>query len=99
MLRATGHARMVIRRACARGWIFGQNASRPVRARAVRAKCSLAGLKNIKCWPKRTTRSPAPGLQNKSYWRVCRHFAARVTITFYTASARFQLAARSVALC
>ena len=42
---------------------------------------------------------PAPGLQNKTDWRVCRHFAARVTITFYTASARFQLAARSVALC
>ena len=44
-------------------------------------------------------RSPASGLQNKSDRRVCRHFAARVTITFYTASARFQLAARSVALC
>ena len=42
---------------------------------------------------------PASGLQNKTDWRVCRHFAARVTITFYTASARFQLAARSVALC
>ena len=42
---------------------------------------------------------PAPGLQNKTDWRVCRHFAARVTITFYTASARFQHAARSVALC
>ena len=33
-----------VRRACARGWIFGQNASRPARARAERAKCSLAGL-------------------------------------------------------
>ena len=43
--------------------------------------------------------NPASGLQNKSDRRVCRHFAARVTITFYTASARFQLAARSVALC
>ena len=31
-----------VRRACARGWIFGQNA----RARAARAKCSLAGLTN-----------------------------------------------------
>ena len=55
-------------------------------------KCNLA-------WRAMLARRPAPGLQNKSYWRVCRHFAARVTITFYTASARFQLAARSVALC
>ena len=39
-----------VRRACARGWIFGvghgQKARmwRPARARAARAKCSLAGL-------------------------------------------------------
>ena len=35
-----------VRRACARGWKFGQNAS--LRARAVRAKFSLAGLTTLR---------------------------------------------------
>ena len=32
---------------------------------------------------------PSAGLAKQNYWRVCRHFAARATVTLFSASARF----------
>ena len=43
--------------------------------------------------------APSAGLAKQNYWRVCRHFAARATVTLFSVSARFWLAARSVASC
>ena len=32
---------------------------------------------------------PCAALAKQNYWRVCRHFALRATVTLFTASARF----------